>query len=248
MSYNNVGKVWSTISFKDYLKTIKKPAFAKAVCIHHCGAPSLAQRPKGFIIQHLHNLKSYYSSQLGWRSGPHLFIDEDEIFGMTPLTETGVHAVSFNRNSIGIEVLGDYDTEDPLTGRGRKCFEVTARTTKLLLDWLGLPINSSTILFHRDDPKTSKSCPGKKVTKDWFINLVKNSVDVNIDTPIPVVFVKIVDYLVKLHGYSFEEAASKIKRVGNTFYVDGKWVESAKYDPILQSTVAVDIELKRIFG
>ena len=224
MSFNNVGKVWSTISFEEYLKSLKKPAFAKAVCIHHTGAPSLKQRPNGFLIQHIHNIKSFYSSELGWRSGPHLFVDENEIFGMTPLTETGVHAVSFNRSAIGIEILGDYDAEDPSSGRGKQCVDVAARTTKLLLDWLELPVNSSTVLFHRDDPKTSKTCPGKKIKKDWFVDLVKASAPTN-NPSISIVFIKIADFLVKNFGFSYQEAASKIKKVGNCFYIDGKWLK-----------------------
>ena len=104
MSFANVGKVWSSSSFNEYLKTVKKPSWARAVTLHHTAAPSLAQRPTGFTIQHIENIKSYYSQKLGWKKGPHLFTDEDEIFGMTPLTLTGIHAVSFNSYSIGIEV------------------------------------------------------------------------------------------------------------------------------------------------
>ena len=32
----------------------------------------------------------------------------------------------------------------------------------------------ATVKFHRDDPRTSKSCPGTKVSKEWFLNLVEN--------------------------------------------------------------------------
>jgi len=150
MSFNNTGKVWTVEGFAQYLNSIKAPSWAKAVCLHHTAAPSLNQRPDGFLAKHLENLKSYYSSQLGWKSGPHLFIDDDQVWGMTPLTETGVHASSFNRSSIGIEVLGDYDNEDPKKGRGLECWKTTAAATKMLLDWLKLPVNDKTVLFHRD--------------------------------------------------------------------------------------------------
>ena len=75
--------------------------------MHHTAAPSLAQRPRGLTIQHIRNIQNYYQSQLGWSSGPHLFIDDDQIFGMSSLERRGIHAVSFNRTHIGIEVLGN---------------------------------------------------------------------------------------------------------------------------------------------
>jgi len=55
------------------------------------------------------NIRDYYKNDLLWSAGPHLFIDEDEIYGMCDLRKKGVHAVSFNKTAIGIEVLGDYD-------------------------------------------------------------------------------------------------------------------------------------------
>ena len=92
MSFANVGKVWTVDSFREYLKGIKRPVYAKSITLHHTGAPSLGQRPRGFLIQHIHNIQSFYKS-LGWNRGPHLFIDEDQFFGMTPLTVSGIHAV-----------------------------------------------------------------------------------------------------------------------------------------------------------
>ena len=175
MSFDNTGKVWTLEGLAAYLKTVKAPSWAKAVCLHHTAAPSLYQRPDGFLAKHLENMRSYYSRELGWRSGPHLFIDEDQVWGMTPLTETGVHASSFNRSAIGIEVLGDYDNEEPKKGRGLQCWQTTAAATKMLLEWLNLPANNKTVLFHRDDPKTTKTCPGGKVQKTWVLDLIKNS-------------------------------------------------------------------------
>ena len=118
MGYENVGKVWTPQSLKDYLATITKPSWCKAVTLHHTAAPSLAQRPNGLLAQHLNNLMHFYKIQKGWSAGPHLFADEDQLWGMSDLRKPGVHAVSFNSMSIGIEVLGDYDTEYPKSGSG----------------------------------------------------------------------------------------------------------------------------------
>ena len=42
------------------------------------------------------------------------------------MTAHGVHAVSFNSTGVGIEMLGNYDIEDPRTGRGLQVLTTTA--------------------------------------------------------------------------------------------------------------------------
>lgn len=179
MGFQNVGKIWTPASLADYLESLEKPSWAKSVTLHHTGSPSLTQRPSGFTIQHIQNIRDFYARPKskdgkGWSAGPHLFVDEDELFGMSDFRFKGVHAVSFNSNSIGIEVLGNYDKglEDPKAGRGLRCWMNAAAATKVLLDWLKLKKSATTVLFHRDDPKTSKTCPGTEVTKDWFLSLI----------------------------------------------------------------------------
>jgi len=172
MAYENVGLVWTPDSLVEYLATLAPPAWCRAITLHHTGAPSLAQRPRGFLLQHIRNLRDFYQNEKHWSAGPHLFIDDDEIFGMCDLQKKGVHAVSFNSSALGIEVLGDYDREDPLSGRGLACWRTAAASTAALLAWLGRPASTDNVLFHRDDPTTRKSCPGSKVRKDWFLQQV----------------------------------------------------------------------------
>lgn len=175
MSFSAVGSTWTTDQFPKYLRGVQSPAWARAVTLHHTAAPSLAQRPLGLLPQHIVNIRDFYKGK-GWQSGPHFFVDDHGIHGMTPLGEKGIHAVSFNGNSIGIEVLGDYDHESPVTGRGLVCWRNAALATKALLEWLGIGTNLHTVLFHRDDPKTSKTCPGDLVSKDWVMKLIKDGI------------------------------------------------------------------------
>lgn len=244
MSYANVGKVWTVESFREYLKGVKRPAYVKSVTIHHTGAPSLAQRPNGFLAQHILNIKSYYVS-LGWNRGPHLFTDDDQIFGMTPLNVPGIHAVSFNRSSIGIEVLGEYDTEDPCSGRGLACMKNAAATAKALFEWLDIPVNENTLKFHRDDPKTNKTCPGKKVKKDWFISLIQSSTNqvAAPDFSILNTEVPIIEYVVKHKGYTALAATGALKTDKGITTFNGAWIESARYDSSLKVTLASRHEL-----
>jgi len=247
MGFENVGKVWTPQGLQELLGTLTKPDWCDSITLHHTAAPSLAQRPDGFNAQHIKNIQSYYQNQLGWSSGPHLFVDDDQLWGMCDFRRKGIHAVSFNKRSIGIEVLGDYDSESAKTGRGLDCWKTAAAATKVLLAWLGLPANAKTVLFHRDDPKTSKTCPGRKVEKDWVLDLIakadaaaddtahaKPSLDVTLKSTewrfvgerwcIPVRV-----YLLK-RGVADTEIAAKLKKTATGFHFDDELLEGAFYD------------------
>lgn len=192
MSFSDVGRVYSPHAFREKLAALPCPDWVRGVTLHHTGAPSLDTRPQGLLAKHIENIAGYYQRELGWKSGPHLFIDEDQIWGMTPLSETGVHARSFNRSHIGIEVLGEYDSEDPTTGRGLACWQMAAMTTALLVQWIcrarsepiALPATlKARVNFHRDDPKTTKSCPGKLVKREWFFGLVSTALAGDLPQP-----------------------------------------------------------------
>tara|TARA_R110002110_G_scaffold175765_2_gene379495 strand:+ start:546 stop:1208 length:663 start_codon:yes stop_codon:yes gene_type:complete len=171
MGFENVGKSWSVESFAKFLRT-QDLGWAKGITIHHTASPNLLQRPSGWKIQHLHNLAHFYGKKLGWSSGPHLFVDEDQALGLSGLHQRGVHARSFNRTHIGIEVLGNYDSEDPKSGRGLKCWKMTGEIVRCLLDATSNRLKPTDVNFHRDDPKTSKTCPGTKVSHEWFQSLI----------------------------------------------------------------------------
>ena len=146
------------------------PRWVRGITIHHTAAPNLAQRPNGFLETHMHNLRSYYQG-LGWSAGPHFFIDEDQAWAFSPLTKPGIHAKSFNRSHIGIEMLGDYDREDPWSGRGLQVLTMTAAIVAELLRSLNL--DPSAVNFHRDDPRTDKTCPGSRIEKARFLKLIQ---------------------------------------------------------------------------
>lgn len=165
---NILGKAYRPDEFAAYLQTLKWSAWKPSlVVIHHCAAPSLAQRPHGFLDQHMRNLQDFYESK-GWSAGPHLFTDDDQVWTFSPMTARGVHAVSFNSTGIGIEMLGDFDTEEPWSGRGLQVLTTTCLATKAILARLNL--TPAAIRFHRDDPRTTKTCPGKRITKEAFLS------------------------------------------------------------------------------
>jgi hypothetical protein len=172
-SIPNAGLVFKDApAFLDYLDDIKFGAWRpRFVTMHHTGMPDLktwrGYGPKGISdAKWLKNLAAYYGNNLGWRSGPHFFFTPDNYCVLSPPTARGVHAVSFNATSWGVECTGNFDVE-PFDGAirakyvdGLACLHVA----------LGIPpapyqFGVRGLHFHRDDPKTKKTCPGKKVNK-----------------------------------------------------------------------------------
>lgn len=131
------------------------------VTIHHTAIPTVAQwRGEASMI----NLGTYYRDQVpnpdgskGWPSGPHFFIGPDGIWTGTPISHRGVHAVSFNATRIGIEVVGNYDAHAWLEPIRSYAYDMI----ELLLRRRGL--SAQAVNGHRNDPKTSKSCPGHAI-------------------------------------------------------------------------------------
>lgn len=161
-----VGKRFDLAGFQAYLEQVRFTGFQpKFVTLHHTGSPTLAQRPQGFSSQHLQNLLHYYQNQLGWSGAPHLFIDDQPqpIIVFQRLDRRGVHAVSFNANSWGVEMLGNYDVEAFDMGRGAVVRDHAMQALAAMCRRLG--VAADTLRFHRDDPTTSKSCPGHHVNK-----------------------------------------------------------------------------------
>lgn len=150
--------------FQEYVRGFSfNPNNPNKLVIHHTWRPTKdgwqGERTMG-------GLKRYYEGK-GWTSGPHLFIAEDGIWLFTPMNKIGIHAGSLNLNSIGIEVVGDYDRE-VWSGNTKSN---ALGTIKILMNRLGLTNNE--IYFHRD--VSSKSCPGHAITKEWLFAELKST-------------------------------------------------------------------------
>jgi hypothetical protein len=140
------------------------------VVLHNTYAPTLAQRPQGFTREHIRNLENYYKNELGWKAGPHLFIDDNGIWVFTFLTVSGVHSPIWNKTSLGVEMLGNYEVEPFNEGRGRKVQSLTVKALATLHAVLGLDPRS--LKLHWEDPLTKHKCPGKNVNKQAIIDQV----------------------------------------------------------------------------
>lgn len=159
-----VGLSYTAAEFDIYCQSLQwtswKPSF---IALHNTASPNLAQRPDGLTAQHIQNLVGFYRDQQHWSAGPHLFIDDKQIWVFTPLTTMGVHSPSRNSVSIGIEMLGDYETDDFSSGRGPAVHNNAVAAMATLCATPGL--DPATTRLHKEDPLTTHICPGKNVIK-----------------------------------------------------------------------------------
>lgn len=163
-----LGQKLNQDEFRNYVATYDfgriKP---NSLVIHHTWRPT----KKDWVGEKtLMGIKNYYEG-LGWKAGPHLFIAEDGIWLFTPMNEVGIHAGKGNSYrdklgrlagySIGIEVVGDYDTER-WSGH---TLSNTLATIRILMEKLA--IDTEHVTFHRDWTN-QKSCPGHAIMKEWL--------------------------------------------------------------------------------
>jgi hypothetical protein len=169
-SMNIVAKSFTPTEFTAYIQTLALPSLPKGswkpsfIVLHNTGTPTLDQRPLGLTASHIQNLKSYYEG-LGWHAGPHLFIDDKQIWAFSPLTAPGVHSPSWNAFSWGVEQLGDYDLEAYDTGRGALVKANTIAALAILFH--SIQLDSSFLRLHKEDPLTThKDCPGANCSNE----------------------------------------------------------------------------------
>ncbi|HSS51724.1 MAG TPA: N-acetylmuramoyl-L-alanine amidase [Thermoanaerobaculia bacterium] len=159
-----VGSSFNADDFDAYCHTLQwltwRPSF---IVLHNTGAPSLAQRPNGLTKKHIQGLEVFYRDEQKWSAGPHLFVDDRQIWVFTPLTVSGVHSPSWNQVALGVEMLGDYEREAFDSGRGLKVRKNAVAALATLNAVLGF--ESQTMRLHREDPLTTHACPGKNVRK-----------------------------------------------------------------------------------
>lgn len=163
-----VGDSYTPDDFAKYVQMLTLGFHPEFVVLHNTSAPTTKQWQSTPIVQRLRNLTSYYSG-MGWKAGPHLFIDDNFIWLFTPLASQGTHSPSWNTTSWGIEMVGDYDVEPFDSGYGAKVQANAVSALATLLKKLGLQVTPTTLRFHYEDPKTTHACPGKLVRKDVIL-------------------------------------------------------------------------------
>lgn len=142
----------------------------KFAVLHNTSAPTLAQwhEPSPADPAHrMQNLVHFYRDEQLWHAGPHFYVADDLIWAFTPADMPGVHSPSWNSESWGVELVGEYDVEpfnDAVRDNG-------VALIAALYHRFGL--GAGTLKFHHDDPATThKNCPGKHVSKPDMISRI----------------------------------------------------------------------------
>jgi hypothetical protein len=154
-------------AFAAYCQSLQFGAWRPSlIVLHNTYIPNLAARPNGFSSNDMQGFVEYYRDQMHWSAGPHLFIDDRQIWAFTPLTTQGVHSPSWNSISWGVEMLGDYDVDQFNSGRGQAVQHNAIAALGTLFGILGFQPTNDTFKLHKEDPATThKQCPGKNVVK-----------------------------------------------------------------------------------
>lgn len=184
-----VGKCFPAAKeFSEYLDTIRFGSWRpKFVTMHHTGGPSLAtwrtyahgtRKVPITDAQWMKNLAAYYGNEMKWSAGPHFFFTPDNFCVLSLPEKRGVHAVSFNAISWGVECVGDFDSEEFTPALADRYAEgLACLHTALGITPGPYRFKTSGLHFHRDDPETRKTCPGRNVDKDRMIKLVSAKMD-----------------------------------------------------------------------
>jgi hypothetical protein len=168
-----VGTAFSPADFDTYCHGLQWAAWRPSfIVVHNTQIPSLAQRKNGLSKQHILDLEKFYRDTQKWKAGPHLFIDDKQIWVFTPLTVSGTHSPSWNKVALGVEMLGDFEKEPFDAGRGLEVRRNSVCAVATLCGVLGL--DPQTIRLHREDPLTTHACPGKNVRKLEIIQAVQD--------------------------------------------------------------------------
>jgi hypothetical protein len=154
--------------------TIWKPI---GIVLHNTAAPTLAQWAESGANHdaRIRNLESYYEG-MGWKGGPHWFVSRTMINEFNNPLRRGTHSPSFNATHFGIEMVGDYDTEEFDSGDGAKVRDNAVFLMAALCKRFGWDPEHA-IILHKEDPKTTHECPGHKVDKANVILRVKNMIE-----------------------------------------------------------------------
>lgn len=190
MAIEYVGECFPTIDkFLKYLESIQFGAWRPSyVVMHHTGSPDLRtwtswqERAKPVTDeQWMHNLAEYYGSAPPkgpsdgpWQRAPQFFFTPKHYCVLSMPTSRGTHAKSFNAHSWGVECVGDFDRE-PLEAPLAERYAAGLAALHLATGLRPSPFQKAVrgLHFHRDDPLTTKTCPGNNVVKSTIVRLVE---------------------------------------------------------------------------
>jgi hypothetical protein len=147
------------------------------IVLHHTWAPTAAQY-KGAATWEA--IRRYHVDNRGWSDiGYHVGIGPDgSIWTLRPAERSGAHVLNRNAHTLGVAIVGNFDSEDPM----RNGLPVAADVCRMALEVYKLPVGA--VRFHREFQP--KSCPGKLVGLAEFRTRVAGAAPEQKPSPITV--------------------------------------------------------------
>lgn len=154
------------------------------IVLHNTSDPTIKlwlSWPPAKRSQYILNAQADYENNKHWLAGPHFFVPPDDAicaFGFSDLTTCGTHASCFNSDSIGIEMVGEFDNEDFDQGPGALVRDNAVYLMALLHNKLGLQpepyvYGRQGLHFHIECKQDDHDCPGTAVHKPDVVALIK---------------------------------------------------------------------------
>lgn len=122
---------------------------------------------------YINNIDDWYARK-GWKAGPHFFVPpttDPVVFGFSDPQTCGTHCSCFNSDSIGIEMVGEFNREPFDSGPGAIVRDNAVYLMALLHRKIGM--SPDTIRFHVECKADNHDCPGRFVQKGDVIARVK---------------------------------------------------------------------------
>ena len=142
------GKIYSREQWLQHVAQSTIFPGCNGVVQHATGIPTLAQALTMNEANYARNTQIYYENSLGWAHGPHVFATPYDIIGFSALDCRGTHDSCENYAKLGIEGMGNRNTEDFSVGPGAAMLENQHFAMACLFLKLKLVPNPSTYVPH----------------------------------------------------------------------------------------------------
>lgn len=174
-----VAKRYSPDEFREYLNNIHLDGNfnPKYVTLHHY-SKSISIFKQGITDKDILSITNTPQGIGRNDSGSHVFIDQNGIWVFRPLNRRAVHANTLNDVSIGVNLVGNYDSETLPDSIKTNATQAIAAIDQ----WLGKP--ASSLKFHRED-HVGVTCPGSRLVKVDFVSAIAAIMTPTITPPRP---------------------------------------------------------------
>ena len=149
------------LEFNEILIPLEKIEY---IIIHHTHNPELTVKTTHLL----------HRDKFNWAGiGYNYFIEKNaEVFEARGLY-VGAHAKNYNKNSIGIRIVGNFDNTIPNDKQMNSLIDLVIYFMKKY------DIEASRVIGHRELPDVQKSCPGEKFDMNEFRKLIINKLKDN---------------------------------------------------------------------